>query len=177
MDRQDWLLVSLWIHVPFITAWIGLVMLDAVAMFAPGLDGQQRARLLLWSRVFVAVAIPVIMITGIWQTVENPFYRVESYSGLSQLRDRTLYGDLLFWKHGFVLATFGLTILTRFILAPRLMADATGAAVSAGGVMSLFGVLDDGQRASKLAQMATLLNLAACLGAVLLATRMVGELH
>jgi len=153
------------------------VMLDSVAMFAPGLEDQQRARLLLWSRVFVIVAIPVIMVTGIWQTVENPFFRVESYSGLSQLRERTLYGDLLFWKHGFVLATFGLTILTRFILAPRLMAGATGAEISGGGVMSLFGVLDDGDRASRLAQLATLLNLLACLAAVLLATRMVAELH
>jgi hypothetical protein len=177
MDRQDWLLISLWIHVPFITAWIGLVMLDSVAVFAPGLQEQQRARLLLWSRAFVLVAIPVILVTGIWQTMENPFYRVESYSGLSQLRARTLYGDLLFWKHGFVLATFGLTILVRFILAPRLMAGATGTAMSSGGAMSMFGMLDDAQRASRLAKLSTLLNLLACLGAVLLATRMVAELH
>ena len=172
MDRQDWLLISLWVHVPFITAWIGLVMLDTVAVFAPGLEQSQRTKLLLWSRAFVLVAIPVIMVTGIWQTMENPFYRVESYSGLSQLRARTLYGDLLFWKHGFVLATFGLTILTRFILAPRL---AAGVAVRAGSG-GMLGMLDE-LRTQWLLQLATLANLAACLAAELLATRMVAELH
>jgi hypothetical protein len=171
MDNQDWLLVSLWVHVPFITAWIGLVMLDSVALFAPGLQEQQRSRLLLWSRLFVLVAIPVILATGIWQTVENPFYRVESYSGLGELKQRTLYGDLLFWKHAFVLATFGLTVLVRFVLAPRL---AMGSVAASGGAMAILG---DAARTQRLAQLATLANLAACLFAVLLATRMVAELH
>ncbi|MPZ48767.1 MAG: hypothetical protein GEU75_05545 [Dehalococcoidia bacterium] len=172
MDNQDWLLVSLWVHVPFITAWIGLVMLDTVAVFAPGLEGVQRRRLLLWSRVFVLIAIPVIMATGIWQTIENPFFRVEAYSGLKELRDRTLYGDLLFWKHGFVLATFGLTILVRFILAPRLPSEPSMGMSGGAATMeqTATGTL-------RLVQLATVLNLASCLGAVLLATRMVAELH
>lgn len=169
MDRQDVTLVSLWVHVPFITTWIGLVMLDAFATFAPGLSGSQRAGIIAWSRPFVLLAIPVILATGVWQTVENPFYRVESYSDLSELRDRTLYGDLLFWKHACVLATFVLTALVRFVLAPRLQA---GVLATVGGGE---GALDASD--FRLIQVGTLLNLAACLGALMLATRMVVELH
>ena len=180
MDRQDITLVSLWVHVPFIMTWIALVMFDGFAAFAPMLRGDQRARILTWSRLFVLLAIPVIMVTGIWQTIENPFFRVDAYSKLSELRDRTLYGDLLFWKHGFVLATFGLTILVRFILAPRLggsdnidpvIAGSSGGAAVAAEAPAAAGTT------LRLIQVATVLNLAACLGAVLLATRMVVELH
>jgi hypothetical protein len=180
MDRQDITLVSLWVHVPFIMTWIALVMFDGFAAFAPAFNGAQRARLITWSRVFVLVAIPVIMLTGIWQTIENPFFRVDAYSKLSELRDRTLYGDLLFWKHGFVLVTFGLTVIVRFILAPRLLTSETvaaGSVVSGPGAMA--AVSDGGMNngALRLIQLATVLNLLACLGAVLLATRMVVELH
>ena len=173
MDRQDLTIISLWVHVPFIIAWIGLVMLDVVALFGPGLEREQRARLLLWSRPFVILAIAVIMVTGIWQTIENPFYRVESWSGLSELKKRSLYGDLLFWKHVFVVATFGLTLITRFYLAPRLR-DGVGAVVAGGGgAMAMLGGAD----VFSLTRTAVVVNLAACLGAVLLATRMVWELH
>jgi len=178
MDRQDITLVSLWVHVPFIMVWIALVMFDAFAAFAP-MTGGQRARIFSWSRLFVLVGIPVIMITGIWQTIENPFFRVDAYSKLSELRDRTLYGDLLFWKHGFVLATFGLTILVRFILAPRLVTSEAPEPVSVGpsgaAVATTDAATSDGTL--RLIQIATVLNLLACLGAVLLATRMVAELH
>lgn len=179
MDRQDITLVSLWVHVPFIMTWIALVMFDAFAAFAPALGGAQRSRFITWSRVFVLVAIPVIMVTGIWQTIENPFFRVDAYSKLSELREKTLYGDLLFWKHGFVLATFGLTILVRFILAPRLAtADSAEAVVvgSSSAALSATG-WTAADRTLRLIQGATLLNLGACLAAVLLATRMVVELH
>ncbi|HLF78935.1 MAG TPA: hypothetical protein VJB57_15760 [Dehalococcoidia bacterium] len=173
MDRQDLTIISLWVHVPFIIGWIGLVMLDVVALFGPGLEREQRARLLLWSRPFVILAIGVIMVTGIWQTIENPFYRVESWSGLSELKKRSLYGDLLFWKHVFVVATFGLTLITRFYLAPRLR-DGDGAVVAGGGgAMAMLGGAD----VFSLTRTAVVVNLAACLGAVLLATRMVWELH
>lgn len=176
MDRQDITLVSLWFHVPFITTWIGLVMFDVFASFAPMLHGGQRVRLMTWSRAFVLIAIPVIMVTGVWQTIENPFFRVDAYSKLSELRDRTLYGDLLFWKHGFVVITFGLTILVRFILAPRLILpgtiDQSAAAVQQGTV-----ALAVNESTLRLVQIASVANLAACLGAVLLATRMVVELH
>ncbi len=173
MDRQDITIISLWVHVPFIIGWIGLVMLDVVALFGPGLERGQRARLLLWSRPFVLVAIVVIMITGIWQTIENPFYRVESYSGLEHLKGHYTYGNLLFWKHGFVIATFGLTLLTRFILAPRLRDEDSGAVATPGGVMAMVA----GENVMQRVQLTTLANAGACLGAVLLATRMVYELH
>ena len=173
MDRQDLTMISLWVHVPFIIAWIGLVMLDVVALFAPGLERQQRARLLLWSRPFVLLAIAVILVTGIWQTIENPFYRVESWSGLSELKKRSLYGDLLFWKHVFVIATFGLTLITRFVLAPRFRDDPDGAVVAGGGALAMVA----GTNAFSMTKLAALANLGACLGSVLLATRMVFELH
>ena len=173
MDRQDLTMISLWVHVPFIIAWIGLVMLDVVALFAPGLEREQRARLLVWSRPFVLLAIGVILVTGIWQTIENPFYRVESWSGLSELKKRSLYGDLLFWKHVFVVATFGLTLITRFFLAPRLRNEPEGALVTSGGALAMVW----GSNVMSLTKIAAVANLGACLGAVLLATRMVFELH
>lgn len=162
MGRDDITLISLLVHVPFITAWIGFVMFDAFAAFAPGIDEAQRPRLLTWSQKFTIVAIVVIMVTGIWQTMENPFVRVSSFGDLSELKDRTLYGDLLFWKHVFVVATFGLTLAVRFYLAPR------SAEVSAAGA---------GSALSGLLKPAIVLNLVACLGALLLAARMVIELH
>jgi hypothetical protein len=179
MDRQDITLVSLWVHVPFIMVWIALVMFDAFAAFAPTLSSAQRTRFITWSRLFVLIGIPVIMITGIWQTIENPFFRVDAYSKLSELRERTLYGDLLFWKHGFVLATFGLTILVRFILAPRLAAAGVRDEVSVGPSGAAFASAEavPAHNTLRLIQLATALNLAACLAAVLLATRMVAELH
>ena len=119
MERADFTLISLLIHIPFITAWIGLVMFDAFAAFAPGIDEDQRPRLIQWSQKFTLLAIVVIMTTGVWQTMDNPFVRVDSYSDLGTLKDRTLYGDLLFWKHVFVVGTFALTLLIRFYLAPR----------------------------------------------------------
>lgn len=166
MDRQDVTLISLWLHVPFVTAWIGLIMLDFFAIFGPGLTDEQRPRILTWSRPFVLIAIPVILMTGVWQTIENPFYRVDSWSALSELKKRTLYGDLLFYKHVFVIVTFGLTVLVRFVLAPRLRA----ALATAGGVVSDHGTY-------KLLRVASVANIGAGLAAVLLATRMVAELH
>jgi len=165
MDRADLTLVSILVHVPFITAWIGLVMLDAFAAFAPGVDEPQRPRIMQWPRKFTILAIVVIMVTGVWQTMDNPFVRVDSYSDLNTLKERTLYGDLLFWKHVFVFATFGLTLLVRFYLAPRASSD-----LSASSGAAIAGV-------APLLKPAVALNLAACLGALLLASRMVLELH
>ena len=176
MERQDITLVSLWVHVPFITTWIGLVMLDAFAAFAPGVDKSQRLRILEWSRPFTLLAIPVIMITGIWQTMDNPFVQVESYSDLSTLRGRTLYGDLLFWKHVFVVATFGLTLLSRFYFATRARGQALTMEATTNGPTAVATPVREGS-AFRLLQVMVLLNLAACFGALMLATRMVMELH
>jgi putative copper export protein len=169
MSRDDFTLLSILIHVPFITAWIGLVMFDAFAAYAPGIDEAQRPRLIAWSQKFTLIAIAVIMVTGIWQTMENPFVKVDSYNDLNVLKERTLYGDLLFWKHVFVVATFGLTLINRFYLAPRALSgyvagtDGTVAVIQAPAVSVL--------------KMTVLLNLLACLLALLLASRMVMELH
>jgi hypothetical protein len=159
--------VTLWIHVPLVTAWIGLVMFDLYAMLAPGLEAAQRARLLTWSRPFVVVAIPIIIATGIWQTIHNPLGDLNSFSALTALREKTSYGSMLFWKHGFVIATFALTIYARFFLAPRL--------ILATDAFSLEGIGTVGLQRSIL--WVSLANAAMCLGALMLATRMIWLLH
>ena len=157
-------LLALWIHIPLITAWIGLVLFDVLALLAPGLSVEQRARMIAWSRPFVAIAIPLILITGVMQSIDNPVRPVSSYADLNTLKSTTIYGYALFWKHGFVLATFGLTVLARFILAPRVLASAgSGPALPTQEERVLFW--------------ASAANLAACLGALIFATRMVWDLH
>jgi putative copper export protein len=167
LDSQDLTLVSLFIHVPFVTAWIGFVMFDIFAALAPGLTPAQRGRFIAWSRWFVVLAIIVIMITGVWQTMKNPFIEVNSFATLEQLRERT-YGFALFLKHGAVLATFGLTIITRFFLAPRLAAVPVGAAS---------GETPATQRLGQLVLGASILNIIACLAALIFTTRMVWTQH
>lgn len=171
MDTGDWTLLSLWIHIPIVTAWIGLVMFDVFAATGSGLTTEQRGRMLTWSRGFVLVAIVVIMVTGVWQTMKNPLGEVSSYSDLSTLRKETTYGFALFIKHGFVVATFALTLLVRFVLAPRLLA--APAAVTAGGATTAA----DDQPTLRLVRWLSIVNLLACLGALIFATRMVWELH
>jgi len=163
VDKTGLTLIALWIHVPFVTAWIGLAIVDLVAATVPGLDDAQRGRLISWSRPFIVVGIVVIVLTGVWQTMFNPFREALSFGALEQLRETTVYGMVLFWKHGFVLATFTMTALIRFVLAPRLIAAA-----------------EDGSSADQVrrsVQSLAVLNLVACFGALLLATRMVWELH
>lgn len=161
-------LLSLWVHVLIVTGWVALVGFDVFAAAAPGLTPGQRARMITWSRPLVIAALVLIMLTGIRQTMDNPFLAVNSWATLQELKDRT-YGLALFWKHGFVLATFALTVVVKFLLAPRLGAGATVAdsapvATSAGGP-------------GRLILWASLLNLAACAGALIMTTRMVWELH
>jgi hypothetical protein len=159
-------LLALWLHVPFVTAWVGLVMLDVIALIAPGLTTEQRARIVAWSRPFSIVAIVVILATGVWQTIYNPIREVTSYAALAELRTTTMYGHSLFWKHGFVMATFALTLVARFWIAPRLLAlsaRSSDATALPGMERTLFWVSS--------------LNLAACLAALVLATRMIWALH
>jgi putative copper export protein len=169
MDRDDLTLISILVHVPFITAWIGLVMFDAFAAFAPGIDEAQRPRLIQWSQKFTLLAIVVIMITGIWQTMENPFVKVNSYSDLNLLKERTLYGDLLFWKHVGVVSTFALSLFNRFYLAPRAN---SGMVASGNGTVAIIGT-----PAAALLKPAVLLNMGAALFTLLVASRMIMELH
>ena len=168
LTLDDLTLVSLWIHVPLVTAWIGLVIFDVIAMLAPGLDLRQRAHLLAWSRPFVPIAIPVIIATGVWQTIHNPLGDIPSIAALEALRERTAYGQALFWKHGCVLATFALTTYVHYRLVPRL-------SMSVAAPTS--HVMREDIQLERSVLWLSLLNAGACLGALLLATRMVWSLH
>lgn len=160
-------LLSLYVHLPMVTLWIGLVMLDLYATLVPGLAPGQRARMITWSRPLTILAIVVILVTGIWQTMENPLQPgVRSYAELEKLREST-YGLALFWKHGFVLATFTLTVFVRFFLAPRLGTDV---AATGGGVAAAAPRLQT-------VRWLALLNLAACAGALVMTTLMIWQLH
>lgn len=170
MSKDTLVLVSLLVHIPVVTAWVGLVMFDVFASLTPGLAPAQRGRLIAWSRPYVILAIVVIMITGVWQTIHNPVGpEVTSYDTLEQLRGKT-YGLALFWKHGFVLLTFALTLAVRFYFAPRLAASARPAGFAEQERV-------DDLQLQRLVMRLSALNLAACLGALLLATRMVYQLH
>ena len=176
MDKGDWTLLSLWIHIPLVTAWIGSVMWDVFASSAPGLTLGQRGRLITWQRALTILAIVVIMVTGIRQTIDNPFGEVTSYSELKALRDDTTYGMALFLKHGCVLATFVLTLLVRFYFAPRLLRDSLSAGTGGSpGAVTTAGTLvaEPVTRDLTLTRWLSVLNLLACLGALIFATRMV----
>ena len=165
---MDLTLISLWVHVPFVTAWVGLAMFDVFVVATPGLAAEQRARMLAWFRPFIVVAIVVIMVTGIRQTMDNPFVPVDSFTTLEELRERT-YGLSLFWKHIFVVISLVLTLAVHFVFAPRLVAvpaTAGGAAPAGPAPVALRPVL-----------WLSVLNLLACIAILLLATRMVWELH
>lgn len=175
---MDWTLISLWVHIPFVTAWIGLVMWDFFAATAPGLASVQRGRLIAASRWFTLLAIVVIMITGIRQTMDNPFQWVGSYAQLQELRKIT-YGDALFWKHVCVFISFALVLPVRFWLAPRLRSgrddDADGLTITGGGTAAL--TTPAVAQATRLIAGLTAVNLLFCLGALIYATRMIWTLH
>jgi len=170
VDTGDWTLLSLWIHIPVVTLWIGMVMLDVFASNVPGIPSDQRGRMIAWFRPLILVAIAVILVTGTWQTMKNPFTEVNSFDTLERLREST-YGFSLFLKHGFVLATFALTLVVHFLLAPRLAA--TPVVVPSGGGAVAVGA----PPVERTIRLLSWLNLAACLGALMMATRMVWELH
>jgi putative copper export protein len=172
MSTDDLKLISLWVHVPTVTAWIGFVMLDVVAFLIPGLGRDQRLRMVTWSRSFTVAAIVVILVTGVYQTVYNPVGpEVKSFGELEQLREKT-YGFALFIKHGFVLATFVLTLAVRFVLAPRMeRGDTSGLSISGGGAAAV------ATSSERLVLLVSAVNLLACLGALISTTRMVFQLH
>jgi hypothetical protein len=80
----------------------------------------------------------------------------------------------LFLKHGFVLATFVLTVIVHFVLAPRLAATAAGASSASGSGMAVASPVTGQERTIV---WLSVLNLLACLGALVMTTRMVWELH
>jgi putative copper export protein len=178
VDEGNLVQLSLWIHIPIVTAWIGMVMIEVFASSAPGLSTEQRGRMIAWFRPIVVIAVVVILATGIWQTMRNPFMEVNSFGQLSDLRETT-YGLALFIKHIFVLATFILTIVIHFYFGPRLMNSA--AIGTAGGPAVRDTVVAEAQEPATrdlvLTRSLSIVNLLACLGALIFAARMVWQLH
>jgi hypothetical protein len=162
MDRQDWLLASLLIHVPAVVAWISVAGAELLIAVLPGLETPVRARLIGRLRWPTVALVAVIVTTGVWQTMDNPFLEVDSFAALDRLRTTKAYGSALFVKHIFVAATFALSLLTRFVLARRIERAATANAAGP----SLRGVV-----------LITACNLAACLGALLATVGMTMQLH
>jgi hypothetical protein len=157
VDEQDWLLVSLLIHVPTVVAWISLAGAEVVITIIPGLESTQRGRLIRGLRWPTVALILVILGTGVWQTIDNPFLRVDSLAALERLRTTKAYGEALFVKHIFVLATFTLNVLVTFVLSRRLERQ------EGASVRPLLA--------------AGLVNLGACLGVLLATVGMTAQLH
>ena len=162
---MDLLLISLIIHVPAISIWIGLSLWDTFVMVTPSIEQQEKARLIGKTAFLTLLLLVIILITGIYQTIENPFRSIESYNDLSNLRKDTDYGMALFVKHIFVILTFIVSPIIRFYLAPR----AGKVAMSSGGA----AVAGD----TKLLMIATLVNFALCMAALVATSRMTFELH
>jgi putative copper export protein len=175
VDKDTLTLTSLWIHIPLVTAWIGVVIVDVFVSAVPGLSAQQRGRMIAWFRPFIVAALIIILITGVWQTIRNPFNELGSYADLTRLRETTAYGMALFLKHGFVLATFILTLLVHFWLAPRLSAAPGGPSSMASGAAAVASPVVTAQERTIF--WLSVVNLLACLGALIMTTRMVWELH
>ena len=151
------LLISLAIHIPAAITWLGLVLYHAIVAAVPFLTVQQRASLIRRPRWVVLGCIPVIMVTGIYQTIYNPFRTVTDIASLEALRNETTYGLALFWKHGFVMASFGITLLLMYWLAPRLAASEGNSA--------------------RLSGLAAWANVASCAALLLCVAVMVHQLH
>jgi hypothetical protein len=174
MNEGTITLVLLWVHVPFAIAWIGVAMLDAFLAVAPGLSAGQRGALIRLTLPFVYVAIPVIVLTGIWQTVYNPITRpMWSLQILEELKKST-YGWALFYKHVFVTATLVATLAIKLVLVRRL-AEPTGvAAVSSGGALAAQAPSDGSDRTL---QATAWINVLCCLAILVCVVLMVWQLH
>ena len=165
MSTPDALLISLVIHIPAVTIWVGLALWDAFLSLTPGLEQSQRARLIARTGMLTLLLIVVIMVTGVYQTIDNPFRDIKSYSDLSGLRADTTYGMALFVKHAFVILTFILSLIVRFYLAPRAITVYAAGDGAAGSTQT------------RVLAIAALINLALCMLALVAASRMTIELH
>lgn len=178
MSESAITLTMLWVHVPFATAWIGIAMLDAFLAVAPGLSAGQRSSLIRLTLPFVLVAIPVIIVTGVWQTVHNPVTRPQwSWAILEDLK-RSTYGWALFYKHVFVVGTLAATLAIKLVLVRRLAAHAA-AGMTAGGATSGGAVVaaTSGEGADRPLQAVSGLNLLCCLAILVCVVLMVFQLH
>lgn len=160
----------LWIHVPFAVAWIGIALIDAFLAVAPGLSATQRASLIRMTTPAVLVAIPVIIITGVWQTVYNPVTApMWSLQILDELK-KTTYGWALFYKHVFVVGTLLATLAIKLVLVRRL--EAAVAEIGSGAAVALTGNGVDRQ-----VQAGAWLNVLCCLAILVCVVLMVWQLH
>ena len=157
-------LASLLIHIPAAIAWLGIVLYDAIVAAVPFLTPAQRGALLARPRWLVLVTIPLFGLTGIYQTIFNPFGTITSYEDLSHLRESTTYGFALFLKHGFVFASMVLTLAVTFYFAPRLLAFAED-------------TRDSAVTPSRLPSLLSWLNVASCVALLMCVGVMVFQLH
>lgn len=165
----------LWIHVPFAVAWIGIALIDAFLAVAPGLSAAQRASLIRMTTPAVLVAIPVIIITGVWQTVYNPITAsMWSLQILDELKKST-YGWALFYKHVFVVGTLLATLAIKLVLVRRLEASAPTAAVAETGSGAAVALTDNG--VDRQVQAGAWLNVLCCLAILVCVVLMVWQLH
>ena len=110
------------------------------------------------------LTIPLFGLTGIYQTIFNPFGTITSYEDLSHLRESTTYGFALFLKHGFVFASMVLTLAVTFYFAPRLLAFAED-------------TRDSAVTPSRLPSLLSWLNVASCVALLMCVGVMVFQLH
>ena len=175
MDESTITLVMLWVHVPFAIPWIGIALLDAFLAVAPGLSATQRSSLIRLTLPFVLVTIPVIVVTGIWQTVYNPVTRPQwSWAILEELKKST-YGWALFYKHVFVVGTLVATLAVKLVLARRLARMAANAPVPAGSAAAV--ALAPNDSVDRPLQAVSWVNLLCCLAILICVVLMVYQLH
>jgi|DewCreStandDraft_5_1066085.scaffolds.fasta_scaffold00100_4 hypothetical protein len=173
---QQLLLASMVLHVPFSVAWIGVALYAIFVTATPGLTVEQRGHLLQRTRALVLVSIPVLLITGVFQTMYNPLTEpITSYQTLARLR-ATPYGTALFYKHGFVIATVVATLVLVFVYAGRL-ARAGAEVMAIGGTPATVAGNPDAESIRRQAVWLALLNGLLCLGLLLCVTYIVFSLR
>ncbi len=166
--------VSLAIHIPASIAWLGVVLYQALVGLVPFLSPSQRADLLQRPKWLALATIPLFMVTGIYQTIYNPFVTITDLESLERFRAGTTYGLALFWKHGFVMISVALTLAVTFWFAPRMATVGAAAATTSGRTLTV----DATQPAtSRLPALLTWANVAACLALLLCVAVIVFQLH
>jgi plastocyanin len=178
------LFVSLAIHIPAAITWLGVVLYQAVVGAVPFLTTVQRADLLQRPRWLVLAAIPLFVVTGTYQTINNPFVTLTDFQTAEAFRATSAYAQALFYKHGFVLLSMALTLAVTFWLAPLLARSAateslTGSGEKAGdrvpagaGALGAIGTAGAGR-----IPLVAWANVAACLALLLCVAVMVFQLH
>ena len=156
--------ISLLIHIPAAVTWLGIVLYDAIVATVPFLTPAQRGSLLRRPWWLVLLTIPLFGLTGIYQTIYNPFSTITDYASLANLRYTTAYGNALFWKHGFVFASMALTLALTFWFAPKLVAFADD-------------IRPEAVTPSRLPNLVAAANVVACLALVACVAVMVFQLH